>query len=128
MAQDARERLERSPAEGPVLRQLCAAGSQAITGKMLSEAAAAGDALAQEILDRGARALGTGIGNAANLINPQRVVLGGGVTKAGERWWRVLRETATAVALPEVRVEIVPARFADDAPLWGAVALAQDLL
>ena len=128
MAQDAQQRLVQTPDQGAILRRLCAGDLQAITAKLLSEAAVAGDPLAQEILDRGAQALGTGIGNAANLINPQRVVLGGGVTKAGDRWWRLVRETATAVALPEVYVEIVPAQFADDAPLWGAVALAQDLL
>lgn len=126
MAQDARERLAQAPAEGAILRERAGGDLQAITGKLLSEAAAAGDLLAQEILDRGARALGTGIGNAASLINPQRVVLGGGVTKAGERWWRLVRETAAAVTLPEISVEIVPAQFTDDAPLWGAVALAQE--
>lgn len=126
MAQDARERLAQAPAEGAILRARAGGDLQAITGKLLSEAAAAGDLLAQEILDRGARALGTGIGNAASLINPQRVVLGGGVTKAGERWWRLVRETAAAVTLPEISVEIVPAQFTDDAPLWGAVALAQE--
>ena len=65
------------------------------------------------------------IGNAANLINPQKVVLGGGVTKAGERWWQIVRETAQQTALPEVTFEIVPAAFTDDAPLWGAVALVE---
>ncbi len=128
MAQDARERLAQRPGEGEILRRMAGGDLQAISGEMLSAAAAAGDALALELLDRGARALGTGIGNAANLVNPQRVVLGGGVTKAGERWWRVVRETARAVAMPEVRVEIVPARFADDAPLWGGVALAEGVL
>jgi glucokinase len=64
-----------------------------------------------------------GIGNAANLLNMQRVVLGGGVTKAGADWWRVVRQTARATALPEVQFEVVAADFTDDAPLWGAVGL-----
>ena len=128
MAQDARERLQQEPDKGQILRRLSDGSPDTITGKLLNEAAAAGDALAQEILDRGAWALGTGIGNAANLINPQRVVLGGGVTKSGERWWQRVRDTAATVTLPEVHVEIVPAVLGDDAPLWGAVALAQDLL
>jgi glucokinase len=61
-------------------------------------------------------------------MNPQRFVLGGSVTKAGERWWEVVRKTARETALPEVDLEIVPATLADDAPLWGAVALAQEAL
>ena len=58
-----------------------------ITGRDVAERAAAGDEGARAILLRGAWALGVGLGNAANLINPQRVILGGGVTKAGEAWW-----------------------------------------
>ena len=54
----------------------------------------------------------------------RRVVLGGGITKSGERWWEVVRRTARAVALPQVRIDIVPAALGDDAPLWGAIALA----
>ena len=91
---------------------------------MVAVAAAEGDRLAQELLLRGARALGTGIGNAANLINPERFILGGGVTKSGKMWWDEVRRAAMATALPEVRFDIVPAELGDDAPLWGAVALA----
>ena len=99
-----------------------------LTGRDVAERAAAGDALATEILLRGARALGVGIGNAANLVNPRRFVLGGGVTKAGEAWWAEVRQSAAATALPEVTFEIVPAALGDDAPLWGALALAEEYL
>ncbi len=67
-----------------------------------------------------------GIGNAANLINPQRFILGGGVTKSGDRWWQTVEETARSTALPEVGFDILPAALGDDAPLWGAAALALD--
>jgi glucokinase len=94
----------------------------------VSRAARQGDLLAQEVMDDAARMLGTGLGGAINLMNPQRIVLGGGVTKSGERWWRVVRETARAHALPQMRVDIVPSRLGDDAPLWGAVALGEAML
>ncbi len=42
-----------------------------LTGQLVSEAAVAGDDLAQEILRKSAWALGVGIGNVANLVNPQ---------------------------------------------------------
>jgi glucokinase len=102
-------------------------GSKSVTGQDVAEAADAGDPVAIEILMRGARALGVGIGNAANLINPQRFVLGGGVTKAGEAWWAEVRATARATALPEVRFDVIPAALGDDAPLWGALALAEEI-
>ena len=69
-----------------------------------------------------------GIGNAANLVNPGRFILGGGVTKSGGRFWEVVRRAARETALPEVHFDIVPAALGDDAPLWGAVALAEDCL
>jgi len=96
---------------------------EAMTGRDMAEAAASGDELAQAFLLRGAWALGAAIGNAANLANPQRFILGGGVTKSGEVWWVEVRRAARATALPEVRFDIVPAELGDDAPLWGAVAL-----
>jgi glucokinase len=99
-----------------------------VTAKKVAELAATGDELAQQILRRGAWALGVGIGNAANLLNPQLFILGGGVTKAGDMWWTAVREAAQQTALPEIHFDIVPAQLGDDAPLWGAVALAADAL
>jgi glucokinase len=95
-----------------------------VTGKIVTDAAIQGDVVAQEILYRGAWGLGVGIGNVANLINPSRFVLGSSVTKAGSKWWEVVQKTARETALPEVNFEIVAAALGDDAPLWGAVALA----
>lgn len=130
MAQNAREVLENEPPRrqgrqgGEVLRGLVGDDLNLLTGQLVSEAAAAGDDVAREVLHKAAWALGVGIGNVANLMNPQRFVLGGGVTKAGEDFWRVLRQVARETALPEVDFEVVPAALGDDAPLWGAVAIA----
>ncbi|MEH1871870.1 ROK family protein [Nostoc sp.] len=130
MAQNVREILENEPQrrrglrDGEVLRGLVGDDLTLLTGQLVSEAAAAGDDLAKEVLHKAAWALGVGIGNVANLMNPQRFVLGGGVTKAGEDFWRVVRQVARETALPEVDFEIIPATLGDDAPLWGAVAIA----
>ena len=70
----------------------------------------------------------SGIAAAINLFNPERVVLGGGVTKVGPRWWEHVRATARAEALPQARVDVVPAAMPDDAPLWGAAALAEGVI
>lgn len=128
IAQQARKWLHDKPDRGQVLRALVEDNLEAITAQLVSQAAAQGDELALEALEVAGWALGVGIGNVANLINPQRFVLGGGVTKAGERFWEVVLSVARATALPEVHFEIVPAALGDEAPLWGAVALAEDLL
>lgn len=136
IAQRAREWLRAQPDRGWALRALTGGDPsvpsgqavEAITAELVSQAAAQGDDLAWEVLEVAAWALGIGIGNAANLVNPERFVLGGGVTKAGERFWEVVRRTARETALPEVHFDVVPAALGDDAPLWGAVALAEDCL
>lgn len=99
-----------------------------ITAKLVSRAAAGGDSLSQKILDESAERLGLGLSNVLNLINPERIILGGGVTKSGERWWQIVRRVARANTLPDITVDIVPAALGDDAPLWGAVALAEGVL
>ncbi|AFY47506.1 transcriptional regulator/sugar kinase [Nostoc sp. PCC 7524] len=127
MGQNAKEILATlEPQGGEILRNLVDHNLNSLTGQLISEAATKGDNVAQAVLQKSAWALGTGIGNVANLMNPQRFILGGSVTKAGENWWNVVQKTARETALPEVMFEIVPAALGDDAPLWGAVALAEE--
>jgi glucokinase len=128
IAQRAREWLETNPSRGRTLRSLSGDSLEAVTAKLVSQAAAQGDRLAWEALEVAARALGIAIGNAANLINPQRFILGGGVTKAGERFWEMIRRVSRETAMPEVHFDVVPAALGDDAPLWGAAVLAESCL
>jgi glucokinase len=131
MAQNAREMLEKqitTSTRGEILRDLVGNDLNLITGQVVSIAAAEGDELAQEVLYTAAWALGVGIGNVANLMNPQRFVLGGGVTKAGDSFWTTIRKVAQETALPEVNFEVVRALLGDEAPLWGAVGLGLDVM
>jgi glucokinase len=122
------ERLASGPYMAQDLAGMQGSGGagERVTGKDVAELALAGDVAARRILQRGAQALGVGIGNAANLVNPGLFVLGGGVTKSGELWWQTVRQTARETAMPEVHFAIVPAELGDEAPLWGAVALLSD--
>ncbi len=128
MARKALELLARNPQSGRSLLELAGGRAEAVTGELVARAAAAGDPLALGVLLDAASALGSGIAAAINLLNPEKVVLGGGVTKAGERWWEQVRATARGEALPQARVEIAQAGMPDDAPLWGAAALAENTL
>lgn len=130
IAQQVREWLEANQGaeKGRLLRELAGNNLEAIAPPLISEAAARGDEVAKEAIARAGWAVGVAIGNTANLINPQLFVLGGGVTKAGELFWETLRRVARETALPEVEFAIASAKLGDEAPLWGAVALAEDLL
>jgi glucokinase len=129
IAREARARLIAEPDAGARLRALVGNDLNAVTGERVARAAAPpdGDELARAVLDNAARALGFGIGTAITLMNPERVVIGGGVSKSGERWWSQVRAAARANTLPQMRVDIIPAALSDDAPLWGAVALAENV-
>ncbi|MBI5034277.1 MAG: ROK family protein [Chloroflexi bacterium] len=128
IANRAKELLKENPGKGKELRELCGNQIDQVTGAMVAQTANSGDELAQQVMDDAARALGFGIGTAITLMNPERVVLGGGITKSGERWWSVVRESARSNTLPQHRINIIPAAFSDDAPLWGAIALAESVI
>jgi len=63
-----------------------------------------------------------------NLLDVQRVVLGGGVSRAGDDYLSLVRQAARETALDGIAVDIVLSELGDDAPLWGVCALAKALL
>lgn len=73
--------------------------------------------------------LARGLRVALMLLNPERIVIGGGLSKAGETLFADLRaELArqTPASLP-ARIDVRPAALGDDSVLWGALALAQEM-
>jgi glucokinase len=128
IAAEARRRIAGAPAAGAELLRRAGGDPGAITARDIAEAASAGDELGLALMTRSASALGIGIGSAANLVNPDKILVGGGVSKAGPVLWDTMGRVARETAMPEVSLDLAPAGLGDDAPLWGAVALAQDLV
>ena len=92
----------------------------------LSEAADAGDPLALELWSEIGLKLGVGLSNVIWLLNPNRIVLGGGVAKAGERLFSKIINTIrerTEKTFWE-KLQIVPATLGNDAGIIGAATLA----
>jgi glucokinase len=85
-----------------------------------------GDPVAAKVFEDAARAVGTGVVNCVNIFNPDVVVLGGGVTNAGERLFAPVRDMVQRFALPRPRasVRVVPAELGLDVGLIGAAGLA----
>lgn len=96
-----------------------------VTARMVAQAAAAGVPVAQQIIERAAEALGVGLVNIIHIFNPQKIVLGGGVTRMGpllmEPVLRVVHARAMKVPREAVRIEL--ARSGSDVGLVGAGAL-----
>lgn len=77
-------------------------GSRAatLTAKDVAEAAAAGDPLASRIWDETTAILASAVANILDIFNPELVVLGGGVTRAGDQLLGPVRAGGIAQAMP----------------------------
>lgn len=107
------------------LRRLAAASPLGLTPEIVSRAAQAGDAAARQIWVRVGRWLGLAVANAVNLLNPDRVVIGGGVAKAWPMFAPSLLRTVHGLAMdvPGRTVRVVRAKLGDDAGVVGAAVL-----
>jgi glucokinase len=97
-----------------------------LTAETVFVAGTAGDALALEVFHRLGDYLGIGLANLINILNPEMIVIGGGVANGWELFERHMRHQVDehAFPLPASEVKIVPAKCGDDAGLLGAARLA----
>lgn len=84
-----------------------------------------GDAAAAAVFDAHAGALATGLADLVNILDPQRIVLGGGVSGAGEAFLGPVRARLAALLRDEglVMPELCTALLGGDAGIVGAAAL-----
>ena len=70
--------------------------------------------------------LALGLKSCTMLLNPERIVIGGGISKAGEALFAPLRFALRRqiTSWSRARIDVVPAALGDDSVLWGALALA----
>jgi glucokinase len=96
-----------------------------ITAATVYEGAVLGDAYANEVMKETAKFLGTGIANIVNILNPELVVIAGGVTRAGDHLFVPLRAEVRRRAFKSAQeaCEIVPAQLAGTAGVIGAIAM-----
>jgi glucokinase len=102
------------------------AGSvDAITPAIVCQAAQQGDVVAKKIFERMGEYLGIGLASVVNLLNPEKVVIGGGVADAGDILFEPLKATLKHRAMPiqGAAVEVVPAELGNSAGLIGASLL-----
>jgi glucokinase len=93
-----------------------------ITAGTVAAAASAGDRIARDIYTTAATTLGVQLANLTRLVEPEIIALGGGVTLAGDVFWRPLQaaldESLDHDAIPAPR--LVAAKLRGDAGLHGA--------
>ena len=112
------------------LHAACGGDVGRITPSLVAEVAGAGDPVASELLEEVAHRLGTAVGNLVVVLNPERVVIGGGLSLAGERLLTGIRSTmAERIGwyLRHAPVEVVAAELGVNAGALGAAAWARRL-
>jgi glucokinase len=115
---------------GSMIARLADGDPDRVTGSLVTEAAREGDVVAVAILTSVARRLGEGIAGLVNVLDPEVVVVGGGVGEAEDLLLGPLREAyLAAVEGADVRpdVPIVPARLGNDAGAIGAALLTLEV-
>jgi glucokinase len=99
-----------------------------LTAKEIAAAAAAGNALAKQVLTQATQTLGWAIAQVITLLAPHRVVIGGGISlMPPELFLEPVRRAAERFVFPPLRnsFEIVPAELGESVVLHGAIAVAR---
>ncbi len=106
----------------------CLAAEREVTARDVAAAAAAGDAVSQQLLGDAGRHIGSALAGLVNLLDVGLVILGGGVTEAGgyllDPLWQAVRERTLLASRQSTRV--VPAALGRRSVALGAVWLALD--
>jgi glucokinase len=106
------------------------ARAKAVTAKFVFDRARRGDRIANRVVADAARALGIGIANVFHLINPEIVVIGGGVSRAGSSLIKPATAHAKEYIFPPLRnkLKVRRAKLGDDGALLGAARHAFTIL
>lgn len=105
----------------------CGGDPEKLNAKIVIDAAKAGDETAKTVFDGYVHALAVGIINIINMIDPEVIVLGGGVSAAGEFLLDAVREAVKPMVffktMPYARIEL--AQLGNDAGIIGAAMLGK---
>lgn len=107
-------------------REAGIAGAATLTARDVYDKAKAGDLAALEVFRRMGSYLGIGIASLINVLDPELVVIGGGVAAGWDAFIEHIKREVQARAFSAVgkSVEVVPASCGDDAGILGAAYLA----
>lgn len=123
LAAAARRRLQRDTSRESLLRNY---PLSQITGREVSSAAQQGDAIAGEIMRQAGRYLGFAAAAACNVIDPELVVIGGGVSEDNPEYLAAAQQALSEYGTPPVvaHTRLVAAKLGYDAGVIGAATVA----
>lgn len=96
-----------------------------ITPYLVAQAALLGDAVSIQIFKQIGKIIGVGLSSVVNLLNPEKIIIGGGIADAGEILLNPIKETILDRSMPiqGQTVKVVPAQLANTAGVIGASLL-----
>ena len=111
--------------EDSVLRGKMAVNGGKLTAKMVCDACDEGDKVAARVFEDYCMYLGSGLASLVNILQPEIIIIGGGVAGYGEKLLQPLREIVAKESFKGVSrsAEIVRAVLGNDAGLIGAAML-----
>jgi glucokinase len=108
------------------IADLCEHDLNRVTAKLIAQAAQEGDEIAKDIYERAGFYLGIAAANVCVSVGPRRIIIGGGVSRAGdlllEPIRRTLRERVTV--MPVEQVEVVRSELGNNAGVIGVACWA----
>jgi len=128
IARAAREAARQGPMEAKMLLELAGGDTNAISSEVVGQAYAKGDAIAQQVLTQTMEYLSCWLGNIIDLLEPEVIVVGGGVSLMLKRFFKGLSKTLPRYCENQRAGEtpIVASHFGDAAGIAGAAALCVD--
>lgn len=111
--------------KAPILMGLAEGKAEQVTGELIYKAALQGDAYSLELLHQTGRLIGGALSLILNLLNPEMVLIGGGVSNGGDYIFRGMQEEIDSQAMRHniEKVYIGPAGLGDDCGMIGAATL-----
>ncbi|MGK5442991.1 ROK family glucokinase [Micromonospora sp. URMC 105] len=126
----ARAAARQEPQRATALLELAGGDAEAVTGPMVTAAAKDGDPVSAEAFAQVGRWLGTSLADMAQILDPQVLVVGGGVVEAGDLLLGPTRRSFTDALAQRSRLpvaEVRPAELGNTAGVIGAADLARRL-
>ena len=130
IARAAKALLEKRPRDSSVLLALCNGKPGEVTCEMVGQAVAKGDRIAKDVLDQTIEYLAHWLGNIIDLLEPEIIVMGGGVSAMLKPFLEKISERLPGCCENQraCEIPIVPARFGENAGIAGAAALCREII
>jgi glucokinase len=126
IARRARVRLEQEHSRPSLLRERTQNNPKRITPELIEQCARAGDSMARAILDETGFFLGVWLAGMVTLLDPEAIVIGGGVARIGRPLFRKIRETIPHYTINRRfarNTPLLPAKLEKNVGVFGAASL-----